>query len=759
MTCCMMNAEAVLAMSAKAFSAEEVALASHPLGEGLHQLDLSVPDVHCGACIQTIEKALTALPFVKKARVNLTSRRVTCVYSERGKDEATNPARILEAIDGAGYRAHLFTPVATENDSTRNQLLLAVGVAGFAAANIMLLSVSVWSGADAATRDMFHWISALIAAPTLIYAGRFFFQSAWNALKHGRTNMDVPISLAVTLSYAVSLWETMHHSEHAWFDATVSLLFFLLIGRALDHMMREKARAAINGLARIAPRGALLVQPDGSRRFVAVEDIVVGDEVAIPAGERIPVDGVVVRGESEVDLSIVTGESSPASVHGGTCVSSGAMNLTGSLVVRATKLARNSLLSEIIALMEAAEGGRARYRRIADRAASLYSPVVHLLALVSFLGWGFLGGDWKQAMLVAVAVLIITCPCALGLAVPVVQVVAAGELFRRGVMVKDGSALERLSEIDLVAFDKTGTLTMGTPRLVSFEAENDADVACAAGLAVHSRHPLSQALVRSAAPAPVQFERVVEVPGGGLEATRDEATYRLGSSAFACGGEATKVDGALSEVVLSRDGRAVARFFFEDTIRPGAAEAVKRLRGDGFQTIMLSGDRENVVAATARKLGIDSALAELTPKQKVETCQTLSKGGHRVLMVGDGINDAPALAAAHVSIAPATASDIGRHAADLVFFGDRLDAVPQAVEIARRSATLVRQNFALAIGYNILAVPIAIAGLATPLVAAVAMSTSSIIVVTNALRLNVLMRRAPAPAAHVHVPRTEARSA
>ena len=737
MTCCTMDADGVLAMSATSFSSEEVTLASHPLGSGLFQLDLSVPDAHCGACIATIERALAKLPFVRKARVNLTSRRVSCVYAKEVEGRPTDPAEIINAVNSVGYRAHLFAPVAAENDKTRNQLLLAVGVAGFAAANIMLLSVSVWSGADAATRDMFHWISAMIAAPALVYAGRFFFQSAWNALRHGRTNMDVPISLAVTLSYAVSLWETMHHGEHAWFDATVSLLFFLLIGRTLDHIMREKARAAINSLARISPRGALVVSPDGSRRYVAIEDISVGDEIAVAAGDRIPVDGLVSKGESDLDLSIVTGESNPVAVSQGAAVSSGAMNLTGSLVIRATKLARDSLLAEIINLMEAAEGGRARYRRIADRAAAFYSPVVHLLALVSFLAWGFLGGDWKQAMLVAVAVLIITCPCALGLAVPVVQVVAAGELFRKGIMVKDGSALERLAEIDTVAFDKTGTLTLGTPRLVKTVADGDADVALAAGMALHSRHPLSQALARGTPIAPMPFDRVSEIPGGGLEARHGDGHYRLGSAAFARAqtSNSASPDSPLSEVVLTSDGVVKARFFFEDAVRPGAEETIARLDGGRFETFIFSGDRQSVVDATAAKLGVRRAVGALSPKQKVDECETLNERGRRVFMVGDGINDAPALAAAHVSMAPASASDIGRQAADLVFFTERLDAVTEAIQIARQSAALIRQNFALAIGYNLLAVPIAIAGLATPLIAAVAMSTSSIIVVTNALRL------------------------
>ena len=320
---------------------------------------------------------------------------------------------------------------------------------------------------------------------------------------------------------------------------------------------------------------------------------------------------------------------------------------------------------------------------------------------------------------------------------PVVQVVAAGELFRKGIMVKDGSALERLAEIDTVAFDKTGTLTIGRPRLVEATQEGNA-VAIAAGMAAHSRHPLSVALVRGAAVAPRRFDAVTEVPGGGLEVSAEEGLYRLGSAAFACGGDlsADTRDAAYSEAILSRNGQQLARFRFEDMLRPGAADAVAQLAASGVESVMLSGDRKAVVDRTAAGLGIRHAFAALTPKGKVEACANLGAGGHRVLMVGDGINDAPALAAAHVSMAPASASDIGRQAADLVFFHDRLDAVPQALRVARRAGRLIRQNFVLAIGYNILAVPVAIAGYATPLIAAVAMSTSSIIVVLNALRLN-----------------------
>lgn len=741
MSCCAAGTEGALDIERASHglpSQEELRLSSRDLGDGLWQVDLSVPAVYCGACISTLERALRALPEVERARVNLSSKRVAVVWKDKIGDTPTDPTAIVRAIAATGYESHLFTAAEGASDELRNKLIRAVAVSGFAATNIMLLSVSVWSGADASTRDMFHWISAMIAAPALIYAGRFFYQSAWNAIRHARTNMDVPIALAITLSYFVSLWETIHHGEHAWFDATVSLLFFLLIGRTLDHIMREKARSAISGLARLSPRGAMVVNPDRTREYRPVEDIKVGDHIAVTAGERVPVDGMVIAGATDMDVSIVNGESAPLPVTVGSAVQAGTLSLTGSLTISATATAQNSFLSEIVRLMEAAEGGRARYRRIADRAAQYYSPAVHLLAITAFVSWGLYDGDWKHAMLVAIAVLIITCPCALGLAVPVVQVVAAGRLFKNGIMVKDGSAMERLAEIDTIAFDKTGTLTLGRPRLVNRSEISAQNLSIAAGLASLSRHPLSRAIFRAAKGVMQYFDGVREIPGSGVEAEATEGLYRLGNRRFACGetDDAAAGSASLSEVVLSLDGVELQTFQFEDTLRSGAQKAVSDLRQKGFSVGILSGDRPAVVAALSSRLGIDHWRAGLSPRDKAEACTDARDSGRKLLMVGDGINDAPALSAAHVSIAPATAADVGRQAADFVFMHESLEAVPFAIEASRRAGRLIRENFALAIGYNVIAVPIALAGYATPLIASIAMSTSSIIVVVNALRLN-----------------------
>ncbi|WP_140426997.1 copper-translocating P-type ATPase, partial [Ensifer aridi] len=449
-------------------------------------------------------------------------------------------------------------------------------------------------------------------------------------------------------------------------------------------------------------------------------------------GERIPVDARVVSGTSDLDRSVVNGESAPISIRAGDAIEAGTLNLTGPLVLEATASARNSFLAEIIGLMEAAEGGRARYRRIADRAARYYSPAVHLLALLTFVGWMLVEGDVRHAMLIAVAVLIITCPCALGLAVPVVQVVAAGRLFQGGVMVKDGSAMERLAEIDTVLLDKTGTLTVGKPRLMNAAEIAPDAFAMAAALAVHSRHPMAKAIQDAAGAVPPLTGDIREIPGAGIEAKTENGVYRLGSRDFAVAELGS--ESAQSEAILSRDYQELACLRFEDRLRPAAHESIKAFDRLGISTGILSGDREPVVAALARKLEIANWRAELSPSGKVAALAAAA-GGHRVLMVGDGINDAPALRAAHVSMAPANAADVGRQAADFVFIHQPLSAVPFAIETARRAGRLIRQNFALAIGYNIIAVPIAMLGYATPLVAAVAMSTSSLVVVVNALRL------------------------
>ena len=712
--------------------ADEIRHASRDAGKGRLEIEFSVPDIHCGGCIRSIESGLRELPFVAEARVNLSTKRVRVLWS----GECEHPEQMVDAMTSRGYRPHLFDEGENRKDPILGVLIRSVAVAGFAAANIMLLSVSVWSGAEAATRDLFHWISALIATPALAYSGRVFFHSAFSALRHGRLNMDVPISLAVVLAFAMSLYETANSGEHAYFDASMTLLFFLLIGRTLDHVMRERARSAVSSLARLAPGGATVISSKGEQEFVPLDDIEAGMTLHLAAGDRVPVDARVIQGVSDLDCSLVNGESQAQTVSEGAVIRAGTLNLTGALTVEALATADRSFLAEMVRLMEAAEGGKARYRRIADRAAELYAPAVHLIAFLAFAGWLIASGDWHRALYIAIAVLIITCPCALGLAVPVVQVVAAGRLFESGIMVKDGTAMERLAEIDSIVFDKTGTLTLGQPRLVNREDISEEHLRIASGLGSHSRHPVSKALsaiTPNTSDLP-RFDQVTEVPGAGLQARLDGHEYRLGRGDWALGDDGSAITGD-GQTILTRDGVFLAAFVFEDALRPDAAETVANLKGKGLAIDLLSGDRSRNVANVASALGIEGYRAGVLPQGKTEFVAALSDQGRRVLMVGDGLNDAPALTRAHVSMAPATAADIGRNMADFVFLHRSLNAVEQAYDVSCKAGRLIRQNFALAIAYNAIAIPIAVSGYATPLVAALAMSSSSVVVIVNALRL------------------------
>lgn len=734
MSCCAANlAEAHAAADTDMRRSEEIQAGGRLLADGSRTFSMSVPAIHCGACISRIERTLSAMPGVASARANLTLRSLTIILSPEHPAIAPYAQKLREL----GYPPHsLNETVNGKGDQELAALTRSLAVAGFAAANIMLLSVSVWTGAGGATRDLFHYVSALIAIPAVAYAGQPFFRSAYQALSNRRMNMDVPISLGVILATGMSLFESLTGGEHAYFDAAVSLLFFLLVGRTLDHMMRGRARQLASGLASMSAKGGLVVGSNGEPRYTAIENIQPGMLLRVPAGERMPVDGIVEAGASDIDRSLVSGESAPVPIAAGGGVEAGTLNLTGVLDVRATQLAQDSFLADVLKLMAAAERGRGPYMRIADRMAAIYSPAVHVLALASFLGWMYwTGGDWRQSLTVAVSVLIITCPCALGLAVPVAHVVSASRLFRSGILMKDGSALERLAEIDHVAFDKTGTLTMGEARVTQCLIPEGRMRGIAAALARRSHHPVSMALARHLyGVAENELEAVKEIPGSGIEATAQGKRTRLGRAGWVAeiSSSANEREEGLTFAVA---GSPPYRISLSESIRPGAEAAIRSLADRGITSEILSGDAAAAVAPIAAELGGPAFMAGLRPGEKHDRVARLMSDGRKVLMVGDGLNDAPSLVAAHVSMAPSSASDIGRNGADFIFTRGSLSALSEAHGIALRAQRVVRQNFAMAIAYNVLAVPLAIAGYLNPLIAAVAMSTSSIIVVANSLRL------------------------
>jgi Cu2+-exporting ATPase len=685
---------------------------------------LVVPGMHCAGCMAKVERAFGGLPGVHTARVNLTARQVRVDH-----DPGVREPALVAALAEAGFASQPRGEELAPPPSAVKPLLAPLAVAGFACMNVMLLSVSIWSGADGSTKHLFHWLSAMIGVPAIVYSGMPFFTSAWAALRHWRTNMDVPISIGVVTATGLSLYETAMGGQHAWFDGTLMLLLFLLAGRVLDAMMRDRARAGVDALLRQAAPGAMVVGRDGALEWIAARDLVPGMVMRLAAGERLAADGTIASGQTRIDQSLLTGESAPVAARLGDTVHAGTLNLDAPVDVTVTAAGADTSLAEIARLMEAAGQVRSRYVRIADRASRLYAPAVHTLAAVTLAGWLIAGAGVHQSLVIAIAVLIITCPCALGLAVPVAQVVASGALMRAGVMVKDGAALERLAGIDRALLDKTGTLTLGRllPDPATLAALDADEAAVALALASHSRHPLSRALAEALSAAghhAADLADVAEEAGRGVLATWHGQAVALRRPDSASGI-------ATALVIADRPVRLIS---FADRLRPDAEQALAGLKALGIEATILSGDNAGAVAEVSRATGL-TAQAGASPADKQAAIARLQAAGHNVLMAGDGLNDGPALAAANASIAPGSASDVGRQAADLVFLGDSLLALPRAVRGARRTMAVVKQNFVLAIGYNVLAVPLAMAGYVTPLIAAVAMSTSSLIVIANSLRL------------------------
>ncbi len=746
--------------------AVDLSLYAKPEADGTLGMDVAVEGIACGACITRIENAVKQLPGVTAARVNFTNRRLHVAWS----DALTEPARILQTLQANGYRGHPFMPLRAEQEEAAEarRLTRCLAVAGFAAMNVMLLSVSVWSGnvtdITPETRDFFHWASALIALPAAAYAGRPFFVSAWQALRARTLNMNVPISLGVILALAMSVVETANHAKDAYYDSALMLLFFLLAGRAIDHAMRRKTRASAGNLAALRAETAHRFAGD-ELVSVPVAALKAGDRLLVKAGERVPADGEVLSGASEIDDSLITGETARRKISSGAVVYAGSLNFSGVLTMRVTAGGGTSLLDEIEKLLDKAASAKSRTLRLADRAANIYAPMVHATAALTLLGWWLAGASLHDAVVTAIAVLIITCPCALALAIPVVQVVASGALFKRGVILNAGDAIERLAQADTVIFDKTGTLTLPEPRVVNAADASPELLQMAARLALSSRHPLALALAREAESA-VPFDGAVEEPGQGVRVIINGEDAQLGSLEF-CGLSYTPLipakagiqccttdagglgswtpafagvsgelsDAAVSHIYFAHVGRT-ATFSIAQKLRPDAIETVQALRNLGLDLHILSGDRSEAVRPVAEALGIAQWRGGLKPAEKIALIETLKRQGRRVLMVGDGLNDAPALAAAYASLSPISAADLTQAQADAVFLGERLMPVYEAVQIARRARSLMTQNLWAAAVYNVIAVPVAIAGLVTPLIAALAMSGSSVLVTLNALRAN-----------------------
>ncbi|MBM3579296.1 MAG: heavy metal translocating P-type ATPase, partial [Alphaproteobacteria bacterium] len=662
---------------------------------------LMVQGMHCAACIWLIESILQKQENVVSARINLTKK--TLLLRWRGDAQAGNA--LLHLIHEIGYKLLPFDQEILDSAERKysDSILRALAVAGFGAGNIMLFSFSLWFAdvgqMGVATRNLLHFFSSLIALPVIVFSARPFFSSAFRSIKSGYPNMDLAISIAIFLACVVSLLETFRSANHVYFDSAVMLVFFLLIGRYLDLRARKKAFAVATEFALLAASFGRV--DDGKIKILPSKQLREGMVLLVAVGEKIAADGVVITGESEIDTSLITGETLPKKVAPNAEVFAGMINLAQPLRVRISKSPEHSLLTDIIRISQEAESKKGHYVRLADYLSRFYTPAVHLLAFVTFCFW-FKSG-WEVALMNATAVLIITCPCALALAVPIVQTITISGFVKKGILVKSGEALEKLAATDIVVFDKTGSLTLGAPKLVRIERSNnppleggsrseatrggvtphrlatgsstppqggsDPVLRLAASLARHSKHPIAQALV-AANQEKLEELKVLEAQGFGLEAEFAGKIVRLGRKEF-CG---VKIDVGNNQNLLTcffKYGDVEAVFFFADEIKSDAKQVVERLHGLGKKVVMLSGDSKITVEETARDLGITEFYFEQTPVSKVKILEGLGK----FVMVGDGINDAPALAYAYVSISFSRAADISQNIADVVIQGEKLSPI------------------------------------------------------------------------------------
>ncbi len=713
--------------------------------DGTNSAVLLVQGLHCAACIWLIEGILKKQDSVVKARINLSKK--TLFLQWRGKPEIGN--ELVEIIQKIGYKLLPFDVEILNNAEKKysDSIILALAVAGFGVGNLMLISSSLWfygvEEIGKESRNLLHLFSALIALPVMIFSARPFFSSAWRSIKQGYPNMDLAISIAIFLACVVSFLQTFRGAIHVYFDSAIMLIFFLLIGRYLDMKARKKAFGIASEFTLLAASFGR-VEEGKNIRILPSKKLQEGMILIVAVGEKIAADGVVIEGESEVDTALINGETIPKIVEKNTEVFAGTININSPIKVRITKAANNSLLSEIINLSEEAEQKKSRYIRLSDKLAKFYTPAVHILAFATFAFW--FSSGWETALMNATAVLIITCPCALALAVPIVQTIAISNFTARGVLVKSGEALEKLREIDTIIFDKTGSLTVGFPKLIDVfllqnnqkkklsEDEKNNVLKLAASLSCKSNHPISKAISREFL-GDLESLFVHENQGLGLSANFLGKDLKLGRKSFCEVKNNFECDKNYL-TCFAKFGEDELVFLFEDLIKEDAFDVVAKLKKLGKKVILLSGDGRSQVENVAKELQISEFYFEKNPIEKVQFLEKLKAENKKFLMIGDGLNDAPALALSYVSVSFSKAVDISQNIADIVICGDKLQPILDLINSSRKAINLMKQNLYLALTYNLFAVPFAMIGKVVPLLAAIAMSSSSLLVLFNSLRMN-----------------------
>lgn len=732
--------------------------------DAVSEASLIIEGVVCAACVWLIEHHLQKIPGVLELRVNLTTHRANVVW-----DKSQLPlSKILAEIRSIGYQAHPFDAnrLHNINERERKHSLRRIAIAGIGMMQVMMTALALYIGeADMgeSARNLLRWIGLFITTPVLLFASSVFFRSAWRELKRSRLGMDVPVSIAMITAYTASVWATITGTGEVYYDSVTMFTFFLLLGRFLEMNARHHAGKVADELVRLLPAVATRIAEDGSTSVVSVSELQLCDRVLIRPGETVPADGRVTSGESTVNEAVLSGESVPVLKHAGDALTGGTVNVESPLVLEVQAIGESTVLSSIIRLLDRAQMEKPRLARLADSVAAWFVLVILITAALVFGVWWFY--DPGRAFWVTISVLVVTCPCALSLATPVALTTATSSLTKMGVLTTRGHALEGLSKATDIVFDKTGTLTTGQlqvsaqwfasngtshsdalSKITAEHSQQQALLALAAGLESASEHPIARAVIGATALDAVVCSDQKNIPGRGVEGVFDGVTYRIGTrdfiepwladaSSFTDPEAKAGAAGVNTQIYMANKQQLLAIFELQDQLRTDAAECIAALKAAGMQVTLLSGDKQSVADHIGKKLGIETVIAEQLPDQKLAYLKSKQSAGRLVIMVGDGVNDAPVLAAANVSIAMGEGSQLAQVTADMVLMSDSLKSVPEAIQMAKRTRVIIRENFAWAILYNLLAMPMATLGLLAPWMAAIGMSLSSLLVVLNALRL------------------------
>jgi len=710
--------------------------------DGLNEIYLIIEGIHCSACVWLNEKVLHKTDGVIEATINYTNNKAKVVWDP----DEIQLSKIIETIRSIGYNAYPYDPALQEERAvkTKKEYYARILVAVFGAMNIMWIAIAhyagYFTGMEQRFKDILNVAEFILATPVLFYSGWIFFRGAYYGYKNHIVNMDTLVASGALLAYVYSIYAMVSHNGEVYFDSVVMIITFVLVGKYLEVLSKKHAVDTLDSIMGSTPTEVTLVQ-NGEKALVSVENVTMGDIIELKPGEKVVIDGMVTQGEGSFDESSLTGENLPVLKQKGDPVLSGSICLDSVIRYEATKDASSSLLYSIVSLLEESITKKPRIEQLADQVSGYFSAVILTLALLTFAGWWYFGGAFEQALITGISVIVIACPCALGMATPMATLVGIGMAAKHNILFKEAGYLETMAKSDLLALDKTGTITEGRPSVVNLQTFEGYDENLLYALVSTSKHPVSEGIGRYLEKdgktfSPVELDAIKTVQAKGIEATYEGKKLKGGNGAFMqASGIACSEETAHTLFYFAIDGRLVARFELSDTIREGAREAIANIKRMGIRVVMLTGDHEASALSVANAVGIEEVHARLLPQDKAALIDTFHEEKHIVVMAGDGINDTIALARSDIAIAMGSGADVAISVSDVVLLDEKPKSLYEAYRISRRTYRAVKENLGFSLLYNTIAVPFAIAGFVNPLVAALAMSLSSLIVVGNSMRI------------------------